>query len=238
MTGQFPRHIAIVMDGNGRWARKRGLPRVEGHYRGAEVAEQIVEVAAKKGIFYLSLFAFSKENWFRSPEEVEALFLLLEQYLEKGEKRLVENSIKFRLYGDREELPTNLVKKIQRVEEITRNGERMQLNLLVNYTGRAEILDATKQIAKQVSLGLLKPEEIDYGMFQKFLWISDVPDPDLIIRTASEYRVSNFMLWQLAYSEFWFTPVLWPDFTEADFQQALDEFARRERRFGRTSAKV
>lgn len=235
---QFPSHVAIVMDGNGRWAERKGLPRIEGHYRGAQTAEAMVEFAAKKGIRYLSLFAFSKENWFRSPEEVNGLFRLLEQYLAKGKTKLVKNGIRFRLIGEKEELPENLVRQVEEVEEVSRRGERMQLNLFVNYTGRAEILSAIKKIAVQVLQGSVKPEEIDAEIFQKNLWTSDIPEPDLVIRTAEEYRLSNFMLWQVAYSEFWFTPVLWPDFTEEDFQRALDDYARRERRFGRIPTKI
>ncbi len=225
----LPRHVAIIMDGNGRWARKRKMPRVEGHRAGAKAVREVVETCARLGIKILTLFAFSKENWKRPKEEILTLWKLLEEYLKKEDKVLVRNKIRLRVIGQREEIPVHLRKELERVEELTKGNERMTIVLALNYSGRAEIVDAVKKIMNEdgVDSSSLTEEK-----FSNYLYTKGLPDPDLLIRTSGELRVSNFLLWQIAYSEIWITPELWPDFRRKHILEALVDYQKRERRFG------
>lgn len=222
---KLPIHVAIIMDGNGRWAKKRGLPRVKGHEKGARTLRKIVELAAKIGIKYLTAFAFSKENWKRPQEEIDFLMNLLRRYLKNEVPTLIKNHIKLQVAGDVEELPEDIQSKIREAEQATKEGTRLNLILAVNYGGRAEIIRAAKGMAEE---GEFSPEA-----FRRHLYLPHVPDPDLLIRTSGELRISNFLLWQIAYTELYFTPVLWPDFSEKEFIKALIDYQGRERRFGR-----
>lgn len=222
---KLPVHVAVIMDGNGRWAKKRGLPRVKGHERGARTLRKVVELSAKLGIKYLTAFAFSKENWKRPKEEVEFLMDLLRNYLKKEVKILERNNIRLEVAGDIDELPQDIQVLIKKAEERTASGNRLGLVLAVNYGGRAEILRAAK--------GMVEEGEFSVEAFRRHLYLPHVPDPDLLIRTSGEQRVSNFLLWQMAYTELYFTSVLWPDFSEKEYIKALLDYQKRERRFGR-----
>ncbi|MFN4131547.1 MAG: isoprenyl transferase [Caldimicrobium sp.] len=230
---KLPRHVAIIMDGNGRWAKKQGLPRIFGHKKGAEVAKKIIIKARELGLPYLTLFAFSKENWQRPTEEVSALLSLLLEYLDSELPTMVEKEIRFKVIGDREDFPTHLIDKILEVEEKTAHFQKMTLVLALSYSGRAEILRAVKEIAKKVKKGEIQPEDIEENLFRTFFYFPELPDPDLLIRTSGELRVSNFLLYQLAYTEFYFTETFWPEFTEEEFLKALASYQKRERRFGK-----
>ncbi len=221
-------HLAIIMDGNGRWAKKRGLPRYEGHRQGTKVAKKIVEECRKLNIRYLTLYTFSKENWKRPKDEVNFLFKLLVDFLNREYKSLVEQSIKLNILGDYTKLPFSARKAIEFTLKKTKECNKMVLNLALNYSGREEIILAIKKILKQG----IDPESLDEESFKDFLYTRGQPDPDLIIRTSGEIRLSNYLLYQSAYSELYFTPVLWPDFTEQDLHKALDDFSKRQRRFG------
>ena len=221
-------HLAIIMDGNGRWAKKRGLPRYEGHRQGTKVAKKIVEECRKLNIRYLTLYTFSKENWKRPKDEVNFLFKLLMDFLNREYKSLVEQSIKLNILGDYTKLPFSARKAIEFTLKKTKECNKMVLNLALNYSGREEIILAIKKILKQG----IDPESLDEESFKDFLYTRGQPDPDLIIRTSGEIRLSNYLLYQSAYSELYFTPVLWPDFTEQDLHKALDDFSKRQRRFG------
>ena len=221
-------HLAIIMDGNGRWAKKRGLPRYEGHREGTKVAKKIVEECRKLNIKYLTLYTFSKENWKRPKDEVNFLFKLLVDFLNREYKSLVEQSIKLNILGDYTKLPFAARKAIEFTLKKTKDCNKMVLNLAINYSGRDEIIFAIKKILKQE----IDPESLNEESFKDFLYTRGQPDPDLIIRTSGEIRLSNYLLYQAAYSELYFTPVLWPDFTEQDLHKALDDFAKRQRRFG------
>ncbi len=222
----FPVHVGIIMDGNGRWAQRRGLPRVAGHRAGAEVTERIVVAASKIGIEFLTLFAFSTENWKRPKEEVDFLFKLMHEYIRSKERLFLENNIRFRVMGRLEQLPPFLVEGFRAVEESTAACSGMTTVFAVNYGGRQEIVDA---VNRAISSGV---REFDEETIRKFLYIPELPDLDLLIRTSGELRISNFLIWQSAYTELWFTETLWPDFTEEEFYRALEDFSRRERRFG------
>lgn len=222
---KLPVHVAVIMDGNGRWAKKRGLPRVKGHERGARVLRKVVELSAKLGIKYLTAFAFSKENWNRPKEEIDFLMNLLRNYLKKEVKTLEKNDIRLEVAGDVDELPQDIQELIKKAEEKTASGKRLELILAVNYGGRAEILRAAK--------GMAEEGEFSVEAFRRHLYLPHVPDPDLLIRTSGEQRISNFLLWQMAYTELYFTPVLWPDFSEKEYIKALLDYQKRERRFGR-----
>lgn len=222
---KLPKHVAVIMDGNGRWAKKRGLPRVKGHERGAKTLRKVVELSAKLGIKYLTAFAFSKENWKRPREEIDFLMGLLRRYLKNEVPTLEKNGIKLEVAGDLEELPGDLQEKIKGAIERTSSGERLELILAINYGGRAEILRAAK--------GMAREGNFSQEAFRRHLYLPHVPDPDLLIRTSGEIRISNFLLWQIAYTELYFTPVLWPDFNEREYIKALLDYQRRERRFGR-----
>ncbi len=228
-------HIAFIMDGNGRWAKARGLPRTEGHRAGAETVRRVLRYCRDAGIRYLTLYAFSVENWKRPKEEVETLMHLLVAYLTSEEKTFHENQVRIRYMGRKSDLPTEVREALDRVETATAAYER-QLILCLSYGGRTEIAHAAQAIARQVARGELDPEAITEETIARNLYLPDVPDPDLIVRTSGEMRLSNFLLWQASYAELYVTPVLWPDFGEADFQAALASFASRERRYGALSA--
>jgi undecaprenyl diphosphate synthase len=225
---KLPAHVAIIMDGNGRWAKIRKLPRIEGHRAGIKSVRIVVETAYKVGIKYLTLYAFSKENWKRPKSEVDALMSLLEEYLEKEEERFLKEDIRFKAIGRIEELPTHINIKLRRLEELTKEKRRMTLIIALNYGGRTEIVDAVNRILTENP----RIKRIEEKTLENFLYTSGIPDPDLLIRTSGEQRVSNFLLWQIAYTELWITPVLWPDFSRKDFLMAIKDYQRRERRFG------
>jgi undecaprenyl diphosphate synthase len=226
---RLPKHVAIIMDGNGRWAKKRKLPRIEGHRAGAKAVQEAVESCARLGVSYLTLYAFSKENWKRPKREVARLWRLLEDYLRKEDKELVKNNIRLKVIGQREELPESTDKELRRVEELTKEFTKLTVVLALNYSGRAEIVDAAKRILNDPGLD---PASLDEKTFSRYLYTSSLPDPDLLIRTSGELRVSNFLLWQIAYSEIWITPDYWPDFRRKHILQALVDYQKRERRFG------
>ncbi|MGN0886520.1 MAG: polyprenyl diphosphate synthase [Candidatus Spyradenecus sp.] len=228
-------HIAFIMDGNGRWAQARGLPRTEGHRAGAETVRRVLGYCRDAGIRYLTLYAFSVENWKRPKEEVETLMHLLVAYLANEEKTFHENQVRIRYMGRKSDLPAEVREALDRVEAATAAYER-QLILCLSYGGRTEITHAAQAIARQVARGELDPEAITEETLARNLYLPDVPDPDLIVRTSGEMRLSNFLLWQASYAELYVTPVLWPDFAEADFQAALDSFSRRDRRYGALGA--
>lgn len=232
IRGEMPKHVAIIMDGNGRWAEKRGLSRIEGHKRGVERVDEIVEEASRIGIKYLTLFAFSTENWKRPEYEVSFLMDLLKLYLETKKEKMLKNNIRFNVMGRIDGLPADVREKIEEVLEATKECDGLVLTLALNYGGRAEIVDAVRKLIKRLSDNGLKPEEVDEEIFSRFLYCPWLPEPDLLIRTSGEQRISNFMLWQLAYTELYFTPVLWPDFTREEFLRAIEDYKRRERRFG------
>lgn len=231
---KLPKHIAIIMDGNGRWAKMRHLARVVGHKKGIERAREVVEHCLEFGINYLTLYAFSKENWNRPPQEVNSLMALLNKHLIEELPSMMERGIRFIAIGDLWELSPTLQKRIKEVEEKTRYNNRLTLSLALSYGGRAEILNAVKGIVKDAMEGKISIEEIDERLFSRYLYTGDIPDPDLIIRTSGEKRISNFLLWQAAYTEFYVTDCLWPDFKKEDFIMALKDFQQRERRFGLT----
>ncbi|MGQ9618401.1 MAG: isoprenyl transferase [Candidatus Aminicenantia bacterium] len=225
---RIPVHVAIIMDGNGRWAKMRNLPRIEGHRAGINSVRIAVETAYKLGIKYLTLYAFSKENWKRPKSEIDALMTLLEEYLEKEEKKFLDEDIRFRTIGRIGELPAHISIKLRRLEELTKNKDKMYLIIALNYGGRTEIVDAVNRILREKS----KVKKLDEKIFSKYLYTEEIPDPDLLIRTSGEQRISNFLLWQIAYTELWITSVLWPDFSRKDFLMAIKDFQSRERRFG------
>jgi len=225
--------VAIIMDGNGRWAKRRGLPRFYGHRQGVKTAKRIITKACEIPIPVLTLYAFSRENWERPPEEIAVLMELLRIYLREELPEMKAKGIRFRVIGERERFSSDLQEMITRCEEETVSGSRMTLVLALSYGGRAEIARAAALIAQEVKAGRLSPEAITTELFARHLYTADLPDPDLLIRTSGEQRLSNFLLYQCAYTEFYFTPVLWPDFTEEEFLKALRVYQQRERRFGR-----
>lgn len=234
----LPRHIAIIMDGNGRWATKRFLPRVAGHKAGVEAVRKVVKTAAKKGIQALTLFAFSSENWRRPKEEVDYLMGLFLTGLEREVPTLHENNIKLRFIGNRSNFSEKLQRKIHDVEMLMAENTGMILQVAADYGGQWDICQAMQKIAKQVEDGELSAGEVSEELIAKHLSFADLPDPDLFIRTSGEIRISNFMLWQLAYAELYFTPVLWPDFDENELTKALEEYALRERRYGQAGEQL
>ena len=231
-------HLAIIMDGNGRWARERGLPRIEGHKAGVDSVQKTVEFCRRRGIRYLTLFSFSTENWQRAPEEVSGLMQLFRHYLDTELSRLNENNIRLRAIGDIERLPFHVRTALNRNIEKTKNNTELTLVLAVSYGGREEIVAAAKTLAEKVAKGTIAPADIDNQLFASALWGADFPDPDLLIRTSAEMRISNFLLWQLAYSEIVVAPEFWPDFNEQTLERCLKEYAARERRFGLTSEQL
>ncbi len=232
--GKVPRHVAIIMDGNGRWAKKRMMPRIAGHRAGVESVRTIVQACTRAGVQVLTLFAFSSENWRRPEKEVGLLMELFLTALQRETKKLSSNNVRLRVIGDRSRFPEKLQRAIADSEESTRNNTGLILVVAANYGGRWDITHATRQLAQQVEAGHLRAEAISEEHIRSHVSLADLPEPDLFIRTGGEQRISNFLLWQLAYTELYFTDTLWPDFNEDAFQQALDSFASRQRRFGRT----
>jgi undecaprenyl diphosphate synthase len=230
--GNLPDHIAIIMDGNGRWAERRKLPRIAGHKAGEESLTDVVRAASEWGIKALSLYAFSTENWNRPENEVKFLMSFNRNLLNNRVKEFNEQNIRIRHMGRREPIPRSTLKAIDDAVELTRGNSGLSLNIGFNYGGRAEIIDAVRGLSADLAGGGLEPGEIDEDRFRSYLYVPDVPDPDLLIRTAGEMRISNFMIWQLAYSEIYFTELLWPDFRRQHLAEAIMEFQARERRFG------
>jgi len=231
---RLPRHVAVIMDGNGRWAGRRGLARIEGHRAGSESARTTIETSARLGIEFLTLYTFSKENWKRPRQEVIRLWAFLRQYLKKEGRAIRENGLRLKVIGERAGIPTSALRELERVEEATAANKRMTLILALNYGGRAEIVEAARKILRN---GKIRPRDLDEACFAGYLDTAGVPDPDLLIRTSGELRISNFLLWQIAYTEIWITPVLWPDFRTKDLLQAVIDYQKRDRRFGDIQAR-
>ena len=228
----LPRHVAIIMDGNGRWAVEQGRERIEGHARGVERVREIVTEASTIGIGQLTLYSFSSENWKRPKAEVDFLMSLFKHYLIEERPEIMRQNIRFRVIGRRTELAADVIEEIERSETLSAGNTGLTLALAVNYGSRSEILDAVRDLAEQVRTGKLVPEQITEEMIGEHLYTAGMPDPDLLIRSANEMRISNYLLWQISYAEFWVTPVCWPDFDVPLFHQALRDFAGRQRRFG------
>jgi undecaprenyl diphosphate synthase len=237
-SARIPRHVAMIMDGNGRWAKKRHLPRIAGHRAGVSVVENVVRLCGQRGIEVLTLFAFSSENWRRPAEEVGLLMGLFVSALEHQVKRLHDNNVRLKVVGDLDAFSDKLRRLIEDGEAMTASNSGLHLNIAANYGGRWDIAQATRVLGKQIAAGELRPEDITADHIEEHLTLSALPEPDLFIRTGGEQRVSNFLLWQLAYTELYFTEVLWPDFDEENFDAALVSYASRQRRFGRTGNQV
>jgi undecaprenyl diphosphate synthase len=237
-SGDIPTHIAIIMDGNGRWAKKRGLPRVAGHRKGVETVREIVEVCAEVGVKYLTLYTFSTENWKRPKDEVSTLMRLLLKSLKDRLDELNKNNIKLTCIGNIESLPDVVQKQLFEDIERTKNNKRMTLNLALSYSGRWELLEAVKDISRKVADGKISPENITEENISDHLTTRNMPEPELIIRTSGEFRVSNFLLWQIAYSEFVILDVFWPDFSREHLYDAIRQYQKRERRFGKVSEQI
>ena len=236
LDGRLPRHVAVIMDGNGRWARARGLPRYKGHTAGMASVREVIEGCVEAGVPVLTLFAFSTENWKRPEREVNALMRLLQAYVKREAAELKRQGVEVHVHGDLDRLASGPRRGVEEIQRITRGGAKLHLNLLISYSGRAEIVRAARRLAERVRAGELEPSQIDEALFETELYTANVPEPDLLIRTSGEQRISNFMLWQLVYTEMYITPRLWPDFTRHDLFEAILEYQRRERRFGRVSA--
>jgi len=230
---RLPRHVAIIMDGNGRWAQQQGKPRIEGHRAAIRAVREAVEGAAEIGLAYLTLYAFSTENWARPAEEVEGLMLLLRHVLDQEEAQLVQQGVRLEVIGRIEDLPSPLRRRLQEAILHTQSGDRLTLTLALSYGGRQDILQAVRKIAQDVQQGALRPDQIDEALFRSYLWTRNLPDPELLIRTSGELRLSNFLLWESAYTEFVFLPIFWPEFRRQHLYQAVWEYQQRERRFGR-----
>jgi undecaprenyl diphosphate synthase len=230
--GGGPLHVAIIMDGNGRWAAARGLPRVEGHRRGVEALRNVVRAAGELGVRYLTIFSFSSENWSRPASEIGDLFGLLRRFIRNDLATLHRDGVRVRIIGEREGLEPDICALLKEAEDLTRNNDRMHLIVAFNYGSRQEIARAAQRLASEVAESKREPSSIDADALGRYLDAPDVPDPDLIIRTSGEQRLSNFLMWQAAYSELVFVPVHWPDFDKAALEEAIAEYARRERRFG------
>ncbi len=228
----LPSHVAIIMDGNGRWAKRHGLKRYQGHEKGADTVREIVRANREFGIPNLTLYAFSEENWSRSPLEIRTLMNLLNRFLESELQEMLDNGIRFRAIGRLYKLPKETQRLIERTTQLTSHNSDMNLIIALSYGGRQEILDAVNLLLKQIREGSLSPREITEEIFQGFLYTKDLPDPDLLIRTSGEMRISNFLLWQIAYTELYITPTLWPDFTREEYIEALKNYQGRQRRFG------
>jgi undecaprenyl diphosphate synthase len=224
----LPRHIAIILDGNGRWAEKRGLPRLDGHRAGVKNIRRILRCLGKHGVEYVTLYAFSTENWNRPAEEVNGIFDIMMEVVAKETRELHKNGVKIRHLGRLQGLPARVQKSVKKAVKLTENNQGMKLNVALNYGGRAEILDAISRITADK----ISPQDIDETLFSKYLYTAGLPDVDLVIRTSGEMRTSNFLIWQSAYSEYYFTSVLWPDFNEAELEKALLAYSQRQRRFG------
>lgn len=229
---RIPAHVAVIMDGNGRWAQSRNLPHMAGHNAGMQALKEIVKASSSLGVKHLTVYAFSTENWKRSMEEVSGIFKLLILYIEKELKELHENNVKVRILGDYEKLPKDAVKSLQRSLETTKGNTGLQFNIALNYGGRDEILKSVRKLAKEVEAGRLKPDDITEELIAEHLYTAGIPDPDMVIRTSGEMRLSNYLLWQSAYSEFVFSDVLWPDFSREEYEKTIEIFQNRKRRFG------
>ena len=236
LHGVVPRHVAIIMDGNGRWAKRRHMPRSFGHRSGMKAVRDVVEGAVEVGLEYLSLFAFSRENWERPETEVTALMSLLEEYIESEADELHAQGVQVRALGDLSRLRDSAAAAVARVVERTSGNRRLVFNLFISYSAREELVRAARDIARAARSGELAPDDVDEEAIRRRLYTHDCPDPDLLIRTSGEHRISNFLLWQAAYSELYLSPVLWPDFTRGHLYEAIRDFQRRERRFGRVMA--
>jgi undecaprenyl diphosphate synthase len=234
----IPHHVAIIMDGNGRWAGQRGLPRTMGHRQGVERVKEIVAASREAGVKVLTLFAFSTENWKRPKREINVLMRFLEVFLEGQRKEMIKKNIRFMVTGRTERLPARLQKKLRETSTQTQGNTGLILNLALNYGSRQEITDAARAFARLAAEGRAQPDDLDEEMFGSYLYTSGLPDPDLLIRTSGEYRISNFLLWQLAYTELYFTETLWPDFREEEFLRALLSYQQRDRRFGLTQEQI
>lgn len=234
----LPEHIAIIMDGNGRWAKKRNLMRLKGHEQGSKVVKHIVETSAKLGIKVLSLYAFSKENWSRPKEEVDALMQLLHRYLLNESNNLISKGIRLTVIGDLNSLSPTLKELIKDVCDRSKNNTKARVIIALSYSGRYEIVQAVKSVVNDVQNHSLNPGDINEEMFSRYLFTKDIPDPDLLIRTSAEKRISNFMLWQIAYTELYITKTLWPDFTKEEFVRAIINYQSRERRFGKIGEQI
>jgi undecaprenyl diphosphate synthase len=230
---RLPGHVAVIMDGNGRWAKSRGLPRIMGHQRGVDTLKDLLRCCRDWGVPALTAYAFSTENWGRPLEEVEFLMTLFERVLRKELKEMMEENVRIRFVGNLESLPPSLKAEIDRSMEKTKNNLGIQFTVATNYGGRQEIIEACRAIAAKAHQGLINPDEIDEALFERHLYTSGLPYPDLLIRTSGEMRISNFLLWQMAYAEIYVTQTLWPDFDRAQFHQALSAYQQRERRFGK-----
>ena len=235
---KVPRHIAIIMDGNGRWAKQKGMPRVLGHRSGVKSVREVTEAAAQIGVEYLTLYAFSTENWNRPPAEVTALMSLLVETIRAEIRDLNKNGVRLMAIGDLEALPKASYEALKKGMEDTRHNKRINLVLALNYSAKWEILRAARILAEQAKQGLLQPEAIDENVFESALSTHGIPDPELLIRTSGETRISNFLLWQIAYAELYFTPVFWPDFGQNELYEAIVSYQRRERRFGMTGEQL
>lgn len=229
---RWPRHLAIIMDGNGRWAERRNLPRIEGHRLGVETVRKITEECANLGLEQLTLYCLSSENWKRPQQEIDFLMHLLEQYMIEERTTIMDNNLRVRMVGRRTNIPEQVLRELDRTVEMSRQNDGMWLNLAINYGSRAELVDAMQQIAGKIKSGELSPEQIDEPLVSGHLYTAGCADPDLLIRTAGEMRVSNFLLWQISYAEIWVTDKCWPEFTEATLHDAIADFARRNRKFG------
>lgn len=234
VVASVPKHVAIVMDGNGRWAKERGLPRMAGHKQGAEALRKIVRACNDFGIRYLTVYVFSTENWSRPDFEVKFLFAFIEHLIGQELAELHQNGVRMRFLGRIHQLSEKVRAQIQKAEAKTLHNQKLDLNFMLNYGGRAELVDAFKTMATQVKAGQLDPSAIDENLIEQNLYTAGIPDPDILIRTGGNFRVSNYLLWQIAYSEIWVTPQFWPDFDRDSLKQILDEFATRDRRFGGT----
>ncbi len=238
LSGDIPEHIAIIMDGNGRWAKKRGLPRAAGHKRGVDTVKEITEDCAELGVKFLTLYTFSTENWNRPKDEVSTLMRLLLKSLRERVSELNENNIRLTTIGDIASLPYAVQNELREAIEKTKNNDKMILNLALSYSGRWELIEAIKSIGKLISQNKLTVDEINEKSLREHLTTKDIPDPDLLIRTSGEFRVSNFFLWQIAYTEFYISDVFWPDFNKQHLIEAIKSFQNRERRFGRVSNQI
>ena len=229
---KIPNHVAIILDGNGRWARAKGMPRNYGHVQGAKTVEVICEEAYKMGIQYLTVYAFSTENWNRPQDEVDALMKLLRNYMKNCLKTAEKNRMCVRVIGDKTRLDEDIRKRIEELEEATKNNDGLHFQIAINYGGRDEILRAMKNLTKDIQTGKVNEQDVTEVLLDSYLDTHDIPDPDLLIRTCNEQRISNFLLWQLAYTEFYFTDVPWPDFNKDEFVKACEKYNKRDRRFG------
>ncbi len=232
MTDLIPEHIAVIMDGNGRWAKARGLPRTQGHRQGAKILEKVLKHARKRGVKVITLFAFSSENWGRPKEEVDTLMDLFRSYLDNDVERLKQEGVRVSFIGDRQKFPADLIEKMNRLEAQTKTFNQFHVVLALGYGARADLVSATQKIAEQVASGRLAVTDINVDCVRAHLSTAQIPDPDLLIRTSGEERVSNFLLWELAYSEFYWTDIMWPDFDETALDIAIEAYQKRHRRFG------